>query len=204
MYYYRDMARLTLLCLCVTLTLSGCLDSETSIELERDGSGTITLSYTIDSIAWDTGAVGGEQAGRIVPVTRRDFERTAAQIEGLRLRRYRSQESEQRVEISAVLQFANTDALERFLGPDSVEVQLNESGGRWSQIIAVAREQDDDDLALARSLEPYSLVLRLDPPSAVRQVSRGEITPDGRIAGLELGLEEIVLATQAIVWTVEW
>lgn len=136
--------------LVVFALLTGCLRSETTVELREDGSGRISVRYEIDTVAYDTGAFGSEAAGRIVPVTERDFTRAALQLDGLSLRRYRSSRDDDTVVVTAVLDFDSVSTLERFLGVGSVEVELSDSGGRWSQIIAPGRTANEGDEALAQ------------------------------------------------------
>jgi hypothetical protein len=188
----------------LVVLLSGCLSSETEIELRDDGSGRITMRYEIDAVAFDTGAFGSEEAGRIVPVTERDFRRAEAEIPGLSLRRYRSSRSDEIVEVTAVLSFDDVDTLQRFLGADSLRIELTDEGGRWTQTLAAGRIQDEGDEALAESLEPYSLSVSLFPPSDVKRTAGGTGTGEGRSASVTIGLDDIVRATEPIIWTVEW
>lgn len=188
----------------VLLFLSGCLSSETEVVLRDDGSGRVTLQYRIDALAYDTGAFGGDNAGRIVPVTERDFRRAEAELPGLTIRRYRSRRTDELVEVTAVLSFDSTDTLERLLGEDSVQIELTETGGSWTQTLAAGRVQDDGDEALAESLEPYSLSFSLFPPGDVESSLGGDLSGDRRSATVVIGLAEIVRASEPIVWTVVW
>lgn len=162
------------------------------------------MSYVVDAVAFETGAFGSEEAGRIIPITERDFERAAAQLEGLSLRRYRSNETDDEIDVTAVLDFDTVETLERFLGSESLDIQLTESGGSWTQLIAPERVADSADEALAASLEQYGIVFVVEPPGQIVTVSGGQAASDRRSARVEVGLDEIVLADQAIVWSVEW
>ena len=204
MYYYRGMhfGRLRVIAVAAIMTalLSGCLSTDTTITLDENGSGSIDLVYTIDRAAWETGVFDDSDLARPVPVTRHEFDEAVVQIPGLTLRSHRTSETDESVVVSAQLSFTSLDSLRRFLGADSLEVDLED--GLWRQTLTRGDGSDSPQArALAESLAGYQLRFSLAPPQPVTSTS-GEVT-DGR-ATFSLPFAEIVTARDAIVWEVRW
>ena len=214
LYYYRRMnhrstprvplaLRLALLTLASAL-LAGCLSTETTITLDRDGGGTLELSYEIDRVAWETGVFDKSDLARAIPVTEHEFAAAAQQIAGLRLRSHRTESDEQTVLISARLDFDSPDSLARFLGAESVELTMDGRSGRWRQIIAPGGGSTDEGAReLAASFEGYALRFVLDPPEPVRSTN-GTVVRAADAAEFSVSLSEIMTATEPLVWEVAW
>lgn len=199
--HLRRLRAILLVALAATL-LSGCLSTDTAIELEADGSGSIELVYTIDRDAWETGVFDDSDLARPVPVTRHEFEEAELLVEGLTLRSHRTSEVDESVVVTARLDFASIDALRRFLGTDSLEVDLDT--GLWRQTIARGEGSDTPEArSLAESLAGYELRFRLDPPRAVT-TTNGEVAANAQGATFTVPFGQIVTARNEIAWEVRW
>lgn len=199
----RSLRRFTLLLLFSPLLVS-CLTTETEVTLRRDGSGRIDLSYEIDRGAWETGVFDDSDVARPIPVTRYEFEEAAIQIDGLELRSHRVSGSDETVTVNATVAFDSIEALRRFLGPGSLEVELSDDGGVWRQVVAEGRgAQEGGAAALAESLEEYSMSFRIDPPGQIT-ATNGVLVGDGDAATFSVPLSDVVRATSEIVWEARW
>lgn len=181
---------------------SGCLSTDTAITLKENGSGSIELAYTIDRAAWETGVFDDSDLARPIPVTRHEFDQAVLLIEGLTLRSHRTSETDESVVVTARLDFASVDDLRRFLGVDSLEVDMD--AGLWRQTVAPGEGADSPQAqALAESLAGYELRFRLDPPRSVVSTS-GDVVDNGAGATFVAPFESIVEARSALVWEVRW
>lgn len=217
MYYYRRMASshsrrspgCVLVPLLAVLLFTGCLDATTRVDLEAGGSGELVLTYLIEPAAWRTGVFDESDVARPIPVTRREFERAAARIEGLSLRSYRreepgEQEADARIRVNARLTFDDTEALRRFLGAQSLEVRTGPDSGSWRMVIAAgAGSAGEGASALAESLAGYSLTFELDPPAPIT-ADTGTTLDDGDRSRQSVSFDRIITATRPIVWEVSW
>lgn len=208
MYYYRRMrtfsrrARVALL-LAAVLALSGCLSTETDVSLDADGSGTIDLTYLVDRGAWDVGVFDDSDLARPVPITRGEFEQTVQMTEGLELRSHRISRGEDRVTVEASLRFGSTQALERLLGTDALEIELDGDGGSWRYAVAAGGGSDGEQARLlADELEAYTLSFSLRTPAAI--LATNGASDGGRTATFTASLGEIATTTEPIVWEVRW
>jgi hypothetical protein len=183
--------------------LLGCLDTDTRVSLGEDGSGSIALVYTIDRAAWDTGVFDDGDVARPVPVTRTEFESAALSIDGLRLRSHRVRGDDERVTVTARLDFDSVDSLRRLLGAQSLEVTVDDEGGAWRQVVAPGGGSADEEARLlAAELAGYTMAFELETPAQVI-ATNGETT--GRTtASFSVDLGSVATAVEPIVWEVRW
>jgi hypothetical protein len=134
--------------------LSSCIGLSADIAIRRDGSGTITLEYRISPVLESLGKLDGNEDAPPLPVGRADFERTAARIEGLRLRSYSAGEKDGEKTVKAALDFSNLAALTIFLDALGQGARLSrEQGRRLSLTLGGGLEgQDREFLDLVREL----------------------------------------------------
>jgi hypothetical protein len=119
-----------------------CVGVTADIRISHDGSGVIDLEYRIPSGVEGLGRLDGNAGWPIVPVGRADFERTAARIEGLRLRSYSARESGGDCIYTAKFSFTGMGVLVRFLG----EGALWSEGAGLSLTLSEGREGRDPEL----------------------------------------------------------
>lgn len=208
LYYYRRMrtfsrpARLALVAVAV-VALSGCLSSDTDVTLDADGSGTIELTYIVDTQAWDTGVFDDSDVARPVPIARTEFQQTADMIEGLELRSHRISRDDDLVTVDARLRFDSPSALERMLGRGALELDVRDDGGSWRYTVAPGGGSDGEQARLlAEQLAGYTLSFRLRTPAPI-VATTGE-TDGERNASFTASLADVATAAEPIVWEVRW
>jgi hypothetical protein len=191
----------------VALLLTGCLSVDTTIALNRDGSGRLDIVYEIDSDLYDLGVFDDTDNALPIPISRDQFRETADRIPGLRLRRYGIHEEVGTVTVTARLQFDSVEALNAWYGGETSAITVTESGGEstWSQLLYPGGgSQDTIGTALGESLDGYRLTYRLEPPSDVISAGIGQVIDGGRSAIVEVSLSEIVAARTPMHWKVSW
>jgi hypothetical protein len=142
------------------------------IVARRDGSGTIALEYRVSRDLEALGKLDGNENWPLVPVGKRDRERSVARIEGLSLRSFSETTSGNDLIYQARFDFATLDALARFLdsagrraslvtegGENRLSLSFNDSAGRVAA--------DEKLLALLEStFAGYDLVFGITLPQA--------------------------------------
>jgi len=191
----------------VIVLLSACLDVDTTIDVRRDGSGTVDIRYVIDEELYHLGVFDDSDTALPIPISRSDFEAAAAGVEGLRLRRYRMHQDAGLIQVEARLAFDSAAGLSRWYGGGAESITLKENGDGWvwSQLIAPG----SGDLgpagdAFAESLDGYNVRFELHPPEKINAANIGTVSDDGRTVVLEYSLREIASTTEEIRWVVEW
>lgn len=180
------MKKTALPLLCVALVFSSCVGASVEIAVRRDGSGTIDLEYRLSRELESLGKLDGNERWPVIPVGKADLERSAARIEGLSLRSFKERTSAADVMYEARFDFANPEALARFLDGAGQRASLVREGAEnrlsLSFNSAAGRvEADEKLLELAASVfEGYALAFGITLPSAPDL----RVT-DGRGASLE-------------------
>ncbi|MDR3020622.1 MAG: hypothetical protein LBU66_06940 [Treponema sp.] len=113
--------------LVVLLFLNSCIGISMDIQMRKDGSGKAVIEYTVSNMAETIGRLDGNEKWHIIPAGRADWERTAARIPGMKLASYSSRENSRnnaRV-ITVTVEFANTDALVKFIDASGAKVSIS-------------------------------------------------------------------------------
>jgi hypothetical protein len=149
--------------------LSSCIGLRADIAIRGDGSGTITLDYRISPALESLGKLDGNEGAPPLPVGRADFERTAARIEGLRLRSYSTGERDGEKTVKAALDFSTPEALAAFLDALGQGARLSQAQGKRRLSLTLGgglENQDRDLLDLIRQIsQGYALDLTLTLPA---------------------------------------
>jgi hypothetical protein len=104
------MRRLILI-LAAVLLLCSCIGVDSKMTIRSDGSGTLELTYRISQAVADLGRSGADKGPLPLPVTREDFERGIAGVQGVTLKSISRTENETDITIRAVLGFDSVDSL---------------------------------------------------------------------------------------------
>jgi len=121
--------------ICLIFACVSCVGVSTDINMKKNGSGRITLEYRYMKKTEAIGRLDGNENWPIIPVGKKDMERTVARINGLKLVSHSSKETssqknaEKDVLTKATLDFSTTQALLDFLDPAHEKSSLVQSGG---------------------------------------------------------------------------
>jgi hypothetical protein len=105
---------------------NSCIGISADIQIQRDGSGRISLEYKFSRMAEIIGRLDGNDKQHIIPTGRLDFERTVSRIEGMRLVSFSSSEDTKNIINRVILEFNNTEALLKFLDPSGKRAKLSQ------------------------------------------------------------------------------
>jgi hypothetical protein len=194
----------------IVAALSGCLNVETEISLDDDGSGSIDLVYAIDRSFYELGVFDDSDVALPIPISEDEFREAVRLHRGLRLRRYRKREEENVIVVEARIDFESVAALSAWYGGSSDgegAISLSEEGGntQWRQLLYPGGGANDEiALALGESLQGFALSYTLRPPGEIVSAAPGEISSDRRRATVTVPLEQIVTATEPVYWNVRW
>jgi hypothetical protein len=202
--------RWSVLVLVALVALAGCIDVDSHVELRRDGSGRLDVIYEIDEEFYELGVFDESDAALPVPLSEADFRETVEQIDGLRLRRYRSRSEDGVITVTVRLDFESIAALDSWYSGgissgSAVEVSTQGGESTWRQLLYPGDGVDGElGEALAASLDGYTVRYALTPPDRVASSTPGAIVNGGRTAEVVVPLSEMVGASEALYWEVSW
>jgi hypothetical protein len=95
----------------VILIFNSCIGISMDIQMNRDGSGRLTLEYRISRLLYNIGTLDGNELMPTIPVGRVDWERTIDRIPGTSLASFSRQETASDIIFIVSINYSNTDAL---------------------------------------------------------------------------------------------
>jgi hypothetical protein len=199
----KVLCRLACLLFAVVL-LTGCLTLESTVRLNDDGSGRLSLVYSVSEQLYDYGVFDEESTHRIFPLSRREFELSAIAADGVRLSGYDSSRRDGVVTIEADLEF---ETLEGLAGLLNVPPETLASGGGGSVLrlpLFSGFEGAVDTEMVEEFWNEVRFVHRVAVPGQIRSVNLGEISENGREAVVDIRLIELMEVGGPVVWEVAW
>ncbi len=200
--------RLALVLLGVFL-LSGCLTLESTISFNDDGSGRLSVVYTVSEELYDYGVFDAESTRRVLPLSRRDFELSALANDGVELASYDTKRRDGVVIVEAKFNFSTVDGLSGVLSLPS-DALVSDGGGSDSegtlfrQPLFSGFEGAVDSEMVEEFWNEVRFVHRITAPSRIRSVNMGEISGNGREAVVDVRLVELIRVGGPVVWEVAW
>jgi len=93
------------------LTFNSCIGLSLSIQMNKDGSGRLTMEYRISKMINNLGALDGNESMPSIPLGKADWERTIDRIPGAKLASYSSVEEKQDTVIKTVIDYKDDQSL---------------------------------------------------------------------------------------------
>ena len=190
--------------------LSGCIGVDTSIEMNDDGSGVLTLSYRISRTIALLGELDDQNKTVPLPVNREDFNRSVLRNPGITLNSYTQSENEEDVFIDAEISFNSIKALNEFLKSGEGDVVVLQNNGGISTLTYTLFPGTGNDLSeenvtfLSTVFADYGVTIDITVPSDIESLSPGMTTTNARSASVTYTLPEILESDQEISWEIAW
>ena len=115
--------------------LGSCLGASADIELNQNGTGTITLEYQISQSLDSLGRLDGNERWNTIPVGRADLERTLDRLPGMSLISFSSRETGRNIVIRARMEFENISTLLSFIDAGGRRSSFSGDGNSGSLIL---------------------------------------------------------------------
>lgn len=192
------------------ILLTSCIDIETTVTVEEDGSGTLLMEYSVSKLIMELGKLDEEDDFAPLPVSEADLLATAALSPGLEVRSVNVRENEKDVLINAEFVFSSVADMSRFFSPDrendpALSLEGDETVFRYTLFTAVEGEISEESMNMIDSFfSEDEIRLRLEAPEDISSVSIGTITGNGRVAEYAVTLPEIFQENADIIWEVRW
>jgi hypothetical protein len=203
------------------LVLNSCIGISADIQMNRDGSGRITLEYRFPRMAETIGRLDGNEKWQIIPAGRADFERTLARIPDMRLVSFSSREQDKDIVNNVTLEFKNTEALLAFLDPAGKRASLSRTGNssRLNIILneSVSPEINTDLLNLMKQVSAgykvsisfsadgnSTMALTDGAGNAITPPAEAQLIPSGKKVSLEIGTPQILTHSDGLGAIFTW
>jgi hypothetical protein len=188
--------------------LASCLNVETSITLEDDHSGRVSVFYEIENELWDLGVFDPESSVRAFPVSEADFRRAARRVEGAELLDYSLSRGETVTTVEARLSFADLEALNGIYALGENFVSLAEDG---ESIVYRQRLKPDEEGYTVEDTEfvrtyfaGYSAAFTVRLPGEVSKTNLGEVVASKREVRVSLDLVEFLSRPAPVDWEIRY
>ncbi|MCL2210665.1 MAG: hypothetical protein FWB95_01950 [Treponema sp.] len=169
-----------------TLVLfNSCIGISMDIQMNRDGSGKLTLEYRMSKMLDNLGKLDGNVSLPSIPVGQTDWKKTVDRIPGLKLVSFASKDETRDTVYKIILDFDNEKALLQFLSPLSDTVLLTNEGkkGRLDLLVldsAPSYDKNMMDLISILSADykfSVSLSAPLKPGLILNDANGNSLTP---------------------------
>ena len=110
------------------LTFNSCIGLSLSIQMNKDGSGRLTMEYRISKMISNLGALDGNESMPSVPIGKADWERTVSRIPGAKLTSYSYVEEKQDTVIKTVIDYKDDQSLILLLDSFGEKSSINRQG----------------------------------------------------------------------------
>jgi hypothetical protein len=193
----------------IVVLLSSCIGIESDLRIRQDGSGVLTLSYTVSQFIKNIDA-GRSEKQLPLPVNEEEFRRSAERIEGLRLTDLVEREDEENVYIRAELEFDNVEAVNALGREGQLGITLETQGGTttFRQLIYEGQQGEEvteESLKMIQTFfEGYELVYSVTVPAQVREHTLGVLAPDGRTVTYTTTVPDILRTSEPLFLEVVW
>jgi hypothetical protein len=196
------------LCAAVLL-LPSCIGIESDILIRDDGTGVLTLSYTVSQFIKNIDA-GRSEKRLPLPINEEEFRRSAERVEGLRLTDIGQREDEENVYIRAELEFDSVEAVNALGREGRIGISLDTDRGAttFRQVIQAGESEEEVTEESLEMIETffagYDLVYSVTAPAQVQQHTLGVLGPDGRTVTYTITVPEILRTSEPLVLEVIW
>jgi len=182
------------------LNFNSCIGLSMDIQMNRDGSGKLTLEYRLSRLLENLGKLDGNELMPSVPVGRADFERTIDRIPGMKISSFSVKDETKDTVYKAVLDFDNEKALLQFLNPYASITRQGQSGTLkiilfdqlpsydqdMMELIAIL--SNDYDFSVSFSAPSNSTLTLNDAKGNSLKSQNVKLVPSGRKVSFSIGI----------------
>ena len=212
------------------LLFTSCIGLSIDIQMNRDGSGKLTMEYRISHAIDSLGALDGNKDMPAIPISRIDWDRTIQRIPGARLASFSSVKKGNDTITTVAVQFNNTDTLLALLSPEStgapiiaekkqniITLILNDSSLDSNDKNKNAAQYDKELLELAGTMfEGYNFSISFSAPgnsaltftdgsgNEVQKPSSVEAVTNGRRVSMSIGIMDLVEKREGLGVRFNW
>jgi len=208
--------------------LSSCFGVSMDVKLNQNGSGTITLKYSISRYIDSLGKLDGNERWNTIPVGKADFERTVDRLPEIKLSSFSSVENERDLVVNVKMEFESIRGLLAFLDASGrlSSFSGDANSGKLSLKLSDGIENAADrknsgldghlDKLIFDICESYTVAVSMGFPAAgslriinsqgiaLEEISGSEIKSPGKNLSCVFPLYGILSSQEAIIAEFQW
>ena len=209
----------------VILTFNSCISLSMNIQMNKNGSGKLTMEYSISSMLNNIGSLDGNKNFPAIPVGRADWERTLARINGVKLSSFSVNEKGSDTVYKVIIDYDNPQALLMILDPgkNGSSIEIKNDSGSFNYVInmnnsfADFSEYDESLLVLARIMfadSKFSISFSAQSDSSMTITSNGgksfsppasaQIIQKGKNVSLSMDIMDFIEITEDFTVNFKW
>ncbi len=187
------------------LIISSCLTLKTNMEINNDGSGLASFSYSVSTLASDLGEIDFENLAIPFPIMRADYDIAAQKTDGIQIIRYNLTDDGSRYSIESEIAF---DSLESFSVFSGTLFSLESSGNNKILTVTVYDGSGDEEvsgkaLSMVRDSFPEDYFsFSIEIPGDIIQVEGATFT--GSSVSFSISVEDLLSKTDVVQFSVEY
>ncbi|MDR0463678.1 MAG: hypothetical protein LBG94_01020 [Treponema sp.] len=204
------------------ITLSSCIGASYDIQINRNGSGRITMEYRISNMLESLGSLDGNKSMPVIPAGREDWQRTLDRVPGTKLVSHSIRENANDTVISVTIDFSTPQALAAIIEPQEsgkVSVIQNDQSGSFSFIIYNEPDNiyDGNLLTLMRAqFNDYNFSINFRAPgnssmnitdgkgNVITAPSGSAAVTSGRNVSLTIGVMDLIDLPEGLGVKINW
>jgi hypothetical protein len=211
----------------MAITLGSCIGLSIDIQMNRDGSGRLTMEYRISRMLDTLGVLDGNEHTPAIPVSRQDWDRTMERISGARITSFSSSQRGQDTMTTVTITFDNPQSLLAILDPEG-ERSLLALGDRSGQFDIILNDPgssrymdfsgyDENLLELTRNMftdynfsisfsaaENSTLTVTDGDGNIISLPSSAQVVRTGRRVSLAIGVMDLINLTDGLGVSIGW
>jgi hypothetical protein len=203
------MHKIAALC-CAALFMISCVGIDSRLSIRDNGTGTLSLTYRVSQSVAQLGLSTSGKAVIPLPVTRSDFERSLAPLNGkVRMTKFSRSENEKDITIAAEISFDSLEALAQVDAFRDADLKTSTDGPRrtLTQVIgrAMPTPLTDESRRLADALfAGYDLSFIVDTPRPIQNASLGTLSSDKKTLTYTTTVKDVLAAKTDMVLSLSW
>ncbi len=185
-----------------------CINVDTEIVFRQDLSGEILIKYSVSKSVLNIGRLDENESFLPLPVEENKYREKAEKTDGLDLKSFKKEETEEELFITARYEFRNMDALNAVVsnnGEKKIDVQRRSGSTYFTQKVFNKSDTpaNEETIKLAEALfADRTIKMKITAPSQIKSRNMG--TSGGNSAETEFSLPALLAENLPVVWEVAW
>ncbi len=206
----KKIVKNLLLVVWISFFLTSCIGIKADLTINKDTSGSLTMTYTVSKIIMDIGSEDQKRENLLpLPINREDFIKTFENIPGITLSDYSRKEDEENIYITAKITFKNFNDLNKIEAFRDQKLSLTHEGNQFILKQKLAEKPDypptKEALQMADTVfKNYKLEYIYHFPQKITFHNQGEVLNDGKTLRYTISIPQLLRLKQDIFLIVKW
>jgi hypothetical protein len=195
--------------ICTILLFVGCIGIESTMNINANGSGTVSIQYKVSQLLVNMGRTETEGEKQVpLPLTEEDIRQAVMRAPGLSLHSVHQEETETDVIILAEIGFDSVESLSKSEVFADMPISFSTNGDTYvfSQLLTEGSEEmtEEQKQAMQDFFQGYELAFTVTAPRKIIDYNRGVLSQDQRTLTYRVTILQLLEFKQRTVLTLSW